>query len=56
MDPIDKYKKTALDLHARAQKEGSRTVRAELENLARCYALLAQKITRLSGRRAQEED
>ena len=56
MDPIEKYKKIALDLDARAQKESSRTVRAELENLARCYALLAKKITRLSWRRVQEED
>ena len=54
MNQIKKYKKLALDLHAKAQKESRWTVRNELENLARGYALLAQKIARISWRRGQE--
>jgi hypothetical protein len=54
MHPVEKYKKLALDLHAKAQNESRRRVRHELENLARSYALLARKIARISWRRGQE--
>jgi hypothetical protein len=56
MHPIEKYKKIAQDLHAKAQKEDRRTVKAELENLAECYVLLAEKTQRNSWRRPQTAD
>jgi hypothetical protein len=40
----------------KSQKEDRRTVKAELENLAECYVLLAEKTQRNSWRRPQTAD
>jgi hypothetical protein len=56
MHPVEKYKKIAQELHAKAEKENSQAVRAELENLAVCYAVLAQKTERNSWRHAKAEE
>ena len=56
MHPVEKYKKIAQELHAKAQQEESRTVRAELESLAADYFLLAQKTEPNSWRHAKADE
>jgi hypothetical protein len=55
MHPVEKYKKIAQDLLAKAQKEETRRVRAELKSLAESYLLLALKTERNSWRHAKAE-
>ena len=56
MHPVEKYKKIAEDLLAKAKKENRRGVKAELESLAECYLLLALKTQRNSWRHAKIEE
>lgn len=56
MHPVEKYKKIAQELLAKAQKEDRRGVKAELKNLAECYILLALKTERNSWRHAKAEE
>jgi hypothetical protein len=56
VSPVEKYKKIAQDLRAKAEKEPRRTARAELESLADRYALLAQKTERLSWRYVKPDE
>jgi hypothetical protein len=56
MHPVEKYKQLAKELLAKAQSEERRGVRAELESLAKRYALLAQRIARISWRHAKVEE
>jgi hypothetical protein len=56
MHPVEKYKNIAQELLTKAQKEERRGVRAELENSAKRYAQLAQKIARISWRYAKAEE
>jgi hypothetical protein len=56
MHPIDKYKKIAEELHAKAAHACSRSAQAELEDLAERYALLAKKTARTSWRYAKSDD
>ena len=56
MHPVEKYKKIAQELLAKAQKEERRRVKAELKSLAECYLLLAMKTERNSWRHAKAEE
>jgi hypothetical protein len=56
MHPVEKYKKIAEELHAKAQHEDSLTVRAKLENMAECYVELARKTERTSWRYAKVDE
>ena len=56
MHPIDKYKKIAEELHAKAEHACSRSAQAELEDLGERYALLAKKTARTSWRYAKTDE
>jgi len=56
MHPVEKYKKIAQELLAKAEKEERRRVRAELKSLADRYLLLAIKTARNSWRYAKAEE
>jgi hypothetical protein len=43
MTTADDYRKLAAQLRARARKKESRRIRVELESLAGCYVLLAER-------------
>lgn len=56
MHPVEKYKKIAQELLAKAEKEERRRVRAELKSVAERYLLLAIKTARNSWRYAKAEE
>ena len=40
---VEKYKRLSAQLRAQARREKSQRVRIELENLAKCYTVLADR-------------
>ena len=43
MIAAEKYQKVAAELRAKARKESSEHVKAELESLATCYSIMARR-------------
>lgn len=43
MTAAEKYQKVAAELRAKARKESSEHVKAELESLAACYSIMARR-------------
>ena len=43
MIDAEKYQKVAAELRAKARKESSEHVKAELESLAGCYSIMARR-------------
>jgi hypothetical protein len=52
MTNAEKYKKLAAELRAKAGRETSPRVRAELRSLAECYDLLAERSPQLGPQSA----
>ena len=47
MTATERYQKAAADLRAKARKESSEHVKAQLEGLAACYSIMAKRAREL---------